>query len=181
MMKRAPWQITYEEDIYVGYRYFNTFGTPVAYEFGYGLSYTTFEISELKPESSAFTGKLKVTAEVKNIGSVAGREVVQLYLTAPAVKLEKPETVLVAFAKTKVLQPGERETITFTLTTRDIASFDEAASRWIAEAGEYTLRAGNSSRNLPLSATFTIAGEIDGGAVTKAVAPQAPFNRLTRK
>ena len=67
------------------------------------------------------------------------------------------------------------------LTTRDFASFDEAASRWIAEAGEYTLRAGTSSRNLPLTATFTIAGEIDGGAVTKALAPQLPINRLTRK
>lgn len=181
MMKRVPWQIVYEEDIFVGYRYFNTFRIPVAYEFGYGLSYTTFEISNLKPDSPEFSGKLTVTADVKNSGSRAGREVVQLYLTAPAGTLEKPESVLVAFGKTKLLQPGESETLSFTIETRDFAAFDEAISGWVAEAGMYTLRAGNSSRNLPLSASFTIGKDIDGGKVIKALAPQVPISRLSHR
>lgn len=181
MMSRTPWQIVYEEDIFVGYRYFNTFGIPVAYEFGYGLSYTTFEISNLKPDSPEFTGKLTVTADVKNNGNRAGREVVQLYLTAPAGNLEKPESVLVAFGKSRLLKPGESETLSFTIETRDFASFDEVRQGWIAEAGEYTLKAGNSSRNLPLSATFTIGQELDGGKVTKALTPQVPINRLSRR
>jgi len=181
MMSRTPWQITYEEDIYVGYRYYNTFGVPVAYEFGYGLSYTTFEISDLQPNITEFTGEMTVTASVRNSGNTAGREVVQLYLSAPSGKMEKPEAVLVAFAKSKLLEPGESETLTFRLTTRDLASFDEERSMWVAEAGTYTLRAGNSSRNLPLSTTFTVTGERDGGKVNKALAPQSPINRLSRK
>jgi beta-glucosidase len=127
-MRRMPWQITYEEDIYVGYRYYTTFNVPVAYEFGYGLSYTSFEYSNLKLSSSDFNGELTATVEVKNIGSVAGREVVQVYVSAPNGKLEKPEEALVAFGKTKLLQPGEAETLSFKIKTKDIASFDEATS-----------------------------------------------------
>ena len=88
-MRRVPWEVVYEEDIYVGYRYFNTFDVPVAYEFGYGKSYTTFEYSNLKLSDNEFDGKITVSIDVKNAGSVAGKEVVQVYASAPGKELEK--------------------------------------------------------------------------------------------
>jgi beta-glucosidase len=178
-MRRMPWQITYEEDIYVGYRYYTTFNVPVAYEFGYGLSYTSFEYSNLKLSSSDFNGELTATVEVKNIGSVAGREVVQVYVSAPNGKLEKPEEALVAFGKTKLLQPGEAETLSFKIKTKDIASFDEATSSWIAEPGDYTLLVGASSLAIKQSAPFKVGSELNAGKVSKALVPSVVINKLT--
>ena len=117
-MRRTPWEVVYEDDIYVGYRYYNTFKVPVAYEFGYGLSYTTFDYSNLKLASTNFSGKLTFTVDVKNTGSVAGREAVQIYVGSPSGKLKKPEETLAAYAKTKLLNPGESQTISFTIETK---------------------------------------------------------------
>lgn len=180
-MERIPWEMVYEDDIYVGYRYYNTFKVPVAYEFGYGLSYTRFDYSNLKSGKSDFNGKLTVSVDVKNSGKVAGREVVQLYVGATSGKMKKPEETLAAFAKTKLLQPGESQTLSFTIEAKDFASFDESTSSWIAEAGNYTLKVGASSLAIKQTANFKIAKELNAGKVTKALVPSREINKLVSK
>ncbi len=180
-MKRTPWEIVYEDDIYVGYRYYNTFNVPVAYEFGFGLSYTSFEYSNLKLSSVDFTGELTATVDVKNTGSVAGREVIQVYVNSPSGKLQKPKETLAAFAKTKTLQAGEVPTLKFKIETKDFASFDEANSSWIAEAGKYKLKVGASSLAIKQSASFKLAKDVDGGKVSKALTPSREINKLVSK
>lgn len=177
-MRRVPWEMTYEDDIYVGYRYYNTFKVPVAYEFGYGLSYTTFDYSNLKLAGTNFSGKLTFTVDVKNTGPVAGREAVQVYISSPSGKLKKPEETLATYAKTKLLNPGESQTVSFSVETKDFASFDEATSSWIAEAGNYTLKVGASSLNIKQSANFKIAKELSAGKVTKALAPSREIKKM---
>ena len=178
-MKRVPWEVVYKEDIYVGYRYYDTFDVPVAYEFGYGLTYTDFEYSNLQLSSTNFEGEITITVDVKNTGSVAGREVVQVYASAPNGKLNKPEQELVAFDKTKLLQPGEIETLSFTVTTKDLASFDEVHSSWIAEAGVYTLKVGASSLKIKQFSTFELTKELSAGKVSKALVPEREIQRLS--
>ena len=165
----------HDEDIYVGYRFFDTFNREVAYPFGFGLSYTTFEFS--KPVVKA-KGKdaVEISITVKNTGAVSGKEVAQVYVQAPKGKLEKPAQELKAFAKTRELQPGESQTLTMTIPIRDLASFDEADSQWLTEAGNYTFRIGNSSRNLPLSASLTLKEYTE--KVNNALAPQQKLNLL---
>jgi beta-glucosidase len=180
-MKRIPWEIIYEDDIYVGYRYYNTFKVPVAYEFGYGLSYTTFDYSKLKLESKDFNGKLTFSVDVKNTGKVAGRDVVQVYIGSPSGKMKKPEETLAAYAKTKLLKPGESQTVSFTIEPKDFASFDEATSSWIAEAGNYTLKVGASSLAIKQTADFKIAKELIAGKVSKALVPSREINKLVSK
>lgn len=177
-MQRVPWEVTYEEDIYVGYRYYNTFEVPVAYPFGYGKSYTSFEYSNLKLSSDQFNGKITVSVEVKNTGKVAGREVVQVYASAPKVKLEKPEEELVAFGKTSELKPGKSEKMSFTIDAKDLASFDEAGSSWIVEAGDYALKVGASSTDIKAKDSFSVASEIKVETVSNSLAPQESFNKL---
>ena len=167
----------HEEDIYVGYRYFDTFQKEVAYPFGFGLSYTTFEFSKLTVKGRGNLVDVSVT--VKNTGNVAGKEVAQLYVTAPKGKLEKPAHELKAFAKTRELQPGESETLTMTLLKRDLASFDEAGSQWITEAGQYLFKVGNSSRDIKLTAPLKIAEYTE--SVNNAMAPKQPLNLLKQK
>ncbi len=165
----------HDEDIYVGYRFFDTFNREVAYPFGFGLSYTTFEFS--KPVVKA-KGKdaVEVSITVKNTGAISGKEVAQVYVQAPKGKLEKPAQELKAFAKTRELQPGESQTLTMTIPVRDLASFDEAGSQWLTEAGNYTFRIGNSSRNLPLSASLTLKEYTE--KVNNALAPKQKLNLL---
>ena len=115
----------YKEGIYVGYRYYDTFNVPTAYEFGYGLSYTSFDYSDLKLSSKTFDSKIKISVKIKNTGKVAGKEIVQLYLAAPVDKIEKPEQELKAFAKTKLLQPGESQVISFELDGKAFGFFLE--------------------------------------------------------
>ena len=136
----------HEEDIYVGYRYFDTFGKDVSYPFGYGLSYTTFDYS--KPSVKVSGENITVSVTVKNTGSVSGKEIAQVYVSAPAGQLEKPAQELKAFAKTRELKPGESQVLTMQLKRRDLASFDEANSQWLTEAGTYTFRIGASSRDI---------------------------------
>lgn len=130
----------YEEDIYVGYRYFDTFGKQVSYPFGYGLSYTTFAYDKaaVKADNGAYT----VSVEVKNTGKVAGKEVVQLYVSAPDAAANKPEKELKAFAKTKELKPGEAVVVTLKVNAADLASYDEAASAWVVTPGNYKFLVG---------------------------------------
>ncbi len=137
----------YEEDIYVGYRYFDTFGKQVSYPFGYGLSYATFAYD--KAAVKADNGVYTVSVEVKNTGKVAGKEVVQLYVSAPdAATANKPEKELKAFAKTKELKPGEAVVVTLKVNADDLASYDEAASAWVVTPGNYKFLVGASSRDI---------------------------------
>lgn len=137
----------YEEDIYVGYRYFDSFGKEVSYPFGYGLSYTTFAYG--KAGIRADNGVYAVTVEVKNTGKVAGKEVVQLYVSAPdASAANKPEKELKAFAKTRELKPGESEVVTLKVNAADLASYDEASASWVVDAGTYRFLVGASSRDI---------------------------------
>jgi beta-glucosidase len=158
--KSIPAEVIYDEGIYVGYRYFNTFDVKPAYEFGYGLSYTNFSYSNLKLSSKDFNGKITATVNIKNTGKVAGKEVVQLYLSAPSKELKKPAEELKGFAKTRLLNPGETETIRFTLDPKDLASFDTKSASWIAEAGTYTVKIGASSTNIKQSADFNLKKDL---------------------
>ena len=165
----------HDEDIYVGYRFFDTFNREVAYPFGYGLSYTTFEMS--KPVVKA-KGKdaVEVSITVKNTGAVSGKEVAQVYVQAPKGKLEKPAQELKAFAKTRELKPGESQTLTMTIPVRDLASFDEAGSQWLTEAGTYTFHIGASSRDIKATAQLKLAEYTE--KTTNALAPKQKLNLL---
>ena len=145
----------YEEDIYVGYRWFDKQNLPVSYPFGYGLSYTSFEYSDpvVKNDGNTVTASVKIS----NSGKVAGKEAVQLYVSAPAGSLDKPVKELKAYGKTKELAPGDSETITLRIPVSELASFDEAASAWKVDAGTYSFLFGASSRDIRCSATAEVA------------------------
>ena len=173
-----PTSVTYEEGIYVGYRYFNTFHVKPSYEFGYGLSYTTFDVSNLKLSSSTFADKMNVTVTVKNTGKIAGKEVVELYLSAPSKTIDKPTEELKAFGKTNLLQPGESQTIVLTLNSKDLASFIPNKKAWIAEAGSYKVAIGTSSLNIKQTANFTLAKEKIVEKTNSAFAADSEFTDL---
>lgn len=146
----------HDEGIYVGYRHFDTRNVPVAYPFGFGLSYTTFSFNNLKIKQIK-NERVELQVTVKNTGSVSGKEVAQVYLRAPKGTLDKPMQELKGFAKTRELKPGESQTLTISIPIRLLASFDEAGSRWWLETGDYTFAVGNSSRNIALSTTLRLA------------------------
>ena len=146
----------YNEGIYVGYRYFDTFGVKPRYAFGYGLSYTTFDIAYVF--AAVEMGAVTVKAAVTNTGSVAGKEVVQLYASVPfGGGAEKQR--LVAFAKTKELAPGETQEVTLTLSLRDLSCYDEAKAAWVLRGGEYILGLGNASNSNEAVVVLTLAEE----------------------
>jgi beta-glucosidase len=178
---KKPTEVTYEEGIYVGYRYYNTFNIKPAYEFGFGLSYTTFLYSGLKLSSYVFKDKVTATVTITNTGKVAGKEVVQLYLSAPVKDIDKPVQELKGFAKTELLKPGESQTITFTLNTKDLASFNTAQTAWVADAGNYTVKIGASCEDIKLSKSFKLAKDIVVEKVNKALIPQVPINELKKR
>ncbi|MDB5279629.1 MAG: Beta-glucosidase [Ferruginibacter sp.] len=171
-------EVVYEEGIYVGYRYYNSFGVKPAFPFGYGLSYTTFSYSNLKLSSPGFSRAIKAMVTITNTGNVPGKEVVQLYLSAPQGKLDKPSEELKAFAKTALLKPGTSQTITFTLSSKDLASFNTTQSAWIADAGNYVVKIGASSQDIKQSKSFTLPKEMIVEKVNRALVPQAPINEL---
>ncbi len=177
--KRSPSESVYNEGIYVGYRYFSSFGKPVAYPFGYGLSYTQFEMKKLKAPTK-FSKKFSLSVEVTNVGEVAGKEVVQVYLSAPAKSMDKPALELKAFAKTELLSPKQSQTFSFTLTPESLASFDTARSAWVVEAGTYTVKVGNSVENILQTATFTVPKEIVVQKVADVLKPNKAFDELKR-
>ena len=145
----------YEEGIYVGYRYFNTFNKKaIAYPFGYGLSYTDFKFDDMTIEETE--GGWKVSVLVTNTGKVAGKDVVQLYVKAPGKELDKPERELKGFAKTPVLNPGESYNAEIFVSKESLASFDEAADSWKLEKGTYTFIAAKHSLDNSLKAKIAI-------------------------
>ena len=149
----------YSDGIYVGYRYFDTFGVMPLYCFGYGKSYTEFEIKTMNV--TADEKQVQVEVEVTNIGDkYPGKEVVQVYYSAPDGIMEKPTQELAGFAKTKLLAPGEKDVVTITFATTDMASFDAYDAAWIMEEGEYTIRVGNSSRNTEAVAVIDLDEQV---------------------
>jgi len=169
--KEKPENVIYEEGIYTGYRYYDTYKIKPAYEFGYGLSYTTFAFSNLKLSSKKFSKNINASITVKNTGSAAGKEVVQIYITAPAKSIDKPMQELKAFAKTKLLQPGETQTLKFYFTAYELASYLTAEAAWMAEPGVYTIKAGTSSRAIKQSKTFKLSKQMVTEKVTNQVLP----------
>ncbi|MCQ2146431.1 MAG: glycoside hydrolase family 3 C-terminal domain-containing protein [Bacteroidales bacterium] len=153
---REFWDYTnYEEGIYVGYRWFDKQNLAVSYPFGFGLSYTTFEYSNATAKVDG--NNIIVTVDVANTGAVAGKEAVQVYVSAPAGKLDKPVQELKAYAKTKELKAGEKQTLTMCFEVRDLASYDEASCSWVADAGTYTVKVGASSRDIRACADIEVA------------------------
>lgn len=168
----------HEEDIYVGYRYFDTFKKNVAYPFGYGLSYTTFEFG--KPSVKAKGNNIEVSVTIKNTGKVAGKdagkEVAEVYVTAPKGAYEKPAKELKTFGKTRELKPGESQTLKMTLEKRDLASFDEANSQWKVDAGNYLFKVGSDVENIKGTATLKVAEYTE--KTSNACAPKVQLNYL---
>ena len=176
-----PKEVTYEEGIYVGYRYFNTFKVKPSYEFGFGKSYTDFSYSDLKLSNSTFKNNLKVTVKITNTGKVSGKEIVELYLSAPQKLVDKPNAELKAFAKTKELKPGESEIVTMELKPENLASFVTAQSSWIAEAGTYKISIGASSLDVKQSAEFQLNKDIIVKKVQPVFKAEKEFSDLKSK
>lgn len=169
----------YEEDIYVGYRYFDSFGKKAAYCFGHGLSYTRFE---LQCDDVAWNGnQISVSACVKNIGEMSGKEVVQLYVAPPKGKLEKPYRVLAAFEKTNSLQCGESQCLKLTADAGVFASYDECENAYMLEAGEYGVFCGNSLESAIKVGSFILPESIVVKKTGCINPPVADFHRITRK
>jgi len=175
-----PAEVVYEEGIYVGYRYYQTFNVKPAYEFGYGLSYTSFKYSPVTLSTADFKGKITATVTITNTGKVAGKEVVQLYISAPGKTLNKPAEELKGFAKTRLLKAGESETVSLTINARDLASYDTKAASWIAEPGTYTVKIGASSENIKAKKEFTVANEIVVEKLSNLLVPKVAINELTK-
>ena len=173
-----PVNAPYEEGIYVGYRYYDTFDVPVAYEFGYGLSYTTFAYSDIRLSSTAFKDKMEISVNIKNTGKQAGKEVAELYLSAPQVEIEKPVRELKAFAKTRLLKPGESQQVTFTLDARSLASFWSGISSWVAEKGKYGVEVGASSRDIRLKADFNVPETLTVEKLHRVLYPNRALKEL---
>ena len=173
----------YAEDIYVGYRFFETLAPEkVLYPFGFGLSYTTFtlKIEAVEPVSQDVYW-FKVC--VRNTGAVRGREVVQVYAEAPQGLLGKPSRVLVAFGKTAVLEPGEEEVITLSFTKYDLSSYDDSGVTghrfsYVLEAGEYVAHVGTSVRDTVSVPLFSLGSTVVVETLSQALAPDLAFDRI---
>ncbi len=178
-------RLLYQEDVYVGYRYFNTFASDkILYPFGYGLSYTEFGIFFIDIHRNE--GKTKIRAVVSNLGSVAGREVVQCYVNLPVGKIGKPKKVLAAFAKTPLLAPGESATVELNFDDYSISSYDDSGVTgdrysWVLEAGEYVINVGKNASDNVESCSFTVKEDIVLKTCESALAPVVPFDRIVNK
>ena len=167
----------YEEDIYVGYRYFDSFGKAVAYPFGFGLSYTTFSYTNMSVSEA--NGVYTVKVDVKNTGAKAGRNVVELFVAAPnSKKLNKPEKELRNYAKTRLLQPGQTETVTMTVKAEELASFNEKASAWKTDAGRYDFLICSSASDVEAKASANVKAWTK--KVNNVMKPNAKLNLLKR-
>lgn len=157
----------YKEGVYVGYRYFDTVGKEPLFPFGYGLSFTDFScgVSKIANEKS----KITVCVNVKNTGKYAGKETVEIYVSSPSGKIDKPYQALAAFKKTKLLAAGEAETLEISFDLKELASYDEAAAHFVLEKGAYAVRVGSSCRNT------TVAGVVE---LTESVVTEKVKNAL---
>lgn len=166
----------YHEDIFVGYRWFDSFGLEVEYPFGYGLSYTDFAI---KPVSvTADWNQVQLTLRVHNTGKIAGREVVQIYASAPAGRLPKPCQELKGYAKTGLIAPGGAAEVSISFATENLSSYDEKKAAWIMEPGDYLIRVGNHSRATSVAAVIRLDGEAVTRQVSNQLVPEKPLERI---
>ena len=168
----------YQEGIFIGYRYYTSFQRPVSYPFGHGLSYTTFEYDE--PEVIIRRNSMKVFVNITNTGSVAGREVAQLYAVTPESSLDKPALILADFAKTPLLEPGATCTVTFTVPFKALASFNSASSAWTMDAGSYILKVGSSCTDIR-SEVAAVVGESYSWQAGDILEQQYPINEMYLK
>ena len=146
-------QVYYKEDVFVGYRGFERDKKQPLFPFGFGLSYTSFRYD--KPVVEYDGESVTVSVTVTNVGGVAGKEIAQVYVSAPKNKqMEKPLKELKAFAKTRLLQPGEQETLRMVIPKKDLASWNETLHQWQTDAGTYTIQVGASSADIRGKATF---------------------------
>lgn len=167
----------YSEGIYVGYRYFDTFGVKPAYPFGYGLSYTSFNTEVLQTE--VIRQQIQLTVRVTNTGSVySGKEVVQVYVSQPKGRIPKAYQKLVAFAKTSLLATHASQILTIAFPTDALASFDEEHSCWVAEAGDYIVRIGCHSRCTHIAAVLRVAKDAVTARVNDCLRPDEDFELL---
>lgn len=169
----------YEEDVYVGYRYFETFDKPVAYPFGFGLSYTKFGI-EFQSLSADIQEDMEIRVNVKNMGNIAGKEVVQVYVLIPDGKLEQPVKRLVAFGKTKLLSPWEEEELLLTIPKKNLTSYDEDTASWIIEKGSYIFYVGNSVKELEKTEEIVVEKSIVCHRTINRLQPNIEFQRLSK-
>lgn len=161
--RQQDYNAYYNEDIYVGYRYYNTFDKAVSYPFGFGLSYTTFGFSDSAVTANTLNsnGSVTITTTVTNTGAVAGKEVAEVYVNAPEVKLKKPNVELKAYAKTAKLDAGSAQQLTFNISAETLASFDDTNNQWIVEPGTYKVYINSSSDVSAVEPiTFTVNKEI---------------------
>lgn len=170
--------IDYEEGVYVGYRYFTSANKPVAYPFGFGLSYTSFEYTQ--PEITPTDDGFQVQVTVKNTGKVAGKEVVQLYVSAPAGGLEKPVRELKAFGKTKELKPGETQVVTLNVTNYDLASYNEKATAWQAAKGNYDIQICKDANTPVLHLAYKLP-KMQAWPTTKSLSLQSDLKEISLK
>ncbi len=172
-------EVPYNEGIYVGYRYFDTFGVTPRYPFGYGLSYTEFarEVVDVRIDDQI----VDVTVKVTNVGKCNGREIVQCYLSSPEVKLEKAYQDLCTYAKTDVLEPNESCELLLSFDLTEMASYDEERASFILEAGKYYIRIGNSSRNTSIACAINLAREVVCDVVTNRLVLQKSLELLSNK
>ena len=168
-------QEDYAEDIYVGYRWFDSMGIEPLYPFGFGMSYTVFRQELLS--AAADWRELRLTVQVENTGAASGREVVQLYISAPSGRLDKPFQELKCYAKTDELAPGEKQILTLTVPTEALASFDEEMTAFVMEPGSYFLRLGSHSRDTEIAAVLTLDGETVVRKVTDVLRQDRPLNK----
>ena len=160
----------YTDGIFVGYRYFDTFNVKPLYPFGYGLNYTAFTMETLG--ASADEKQVSVTVKVTNTGAFSGREVVQVYGSAPRAGLEKPMQVLCGFGKTRLLQPGQCQELKVSFDLTNLESYDPAKAAYVLEAGEYVIRVGVNSRNTHVAALV----RLDETVETKKVRNICPLD-----
>ncbi len=177
--KQVDAEVIYEEGIYVGYRYYSSFNVPTAYPFGYGLSYTQFNTSNLKLSAPVMADKIELSVTITNTGTVSGKEVAQLYVSAASGKLDKPKAELKGFGKTQLLKPGESQKLHFTLTPADLSSFDTPSSSFVADAGTYGIYIGNAQQ-ATVSASFQLAKEVVVEKVNKVLVPKVVINEKKR-
>lgn len=172
--------VPYNEGIYVGYRYFDTFGVEPRYPFGYGLSYTDFKMRAYDIDVDG--SLVDFCVEVTNTGKVAGKEVVQCYISCPDGKLEKPYQDLCAYAKTDCLEPGEKEELILSFDLTDMASYDEERAYFILEPGKYVIRYGNSSRNTHVAFVIELEKEVVCAKVSNRLVPvEGTLNLISKK
>lgn len=174
----------YQEDIYVGYRYFETFAPDkILYPFGFGLSYTKFEWQMMDSQMFDVNGDVSIEVCVKNVGSKEGKEVLQVYVEKPQGKLGNPRKELAGFVKTEMLQPGDYQTINFFITREQMSSYDDSGksghkSAWVIEKGTYTFYVGNSSQNVEKVGDITLPETKIIKQLEEVLAPIKSFKRI---